>query len=253
LLKNSVIIVKIYTEGCVLKEDKVFSKKIEKKFEFDEAVASVFDDMLSRSVPFYNEVRNLVISLILAEQAEDKKVLDLGSSTAIFLLDLHSKMHTNMILKGLDNSQAMLDRAEQKCQAFGADIEFEFADMLTYNYTDEDVIVANYTLQFIRPMQRLELMKKLYNGLNDEGIFIFSEKVVFKDKLLDKDIIDIYYDYKKEQGYSAYEIAQKREALENVLIPFTIEENIRMCKDAGFTQVDTVFQWANFVTFVVKK
>ena len=236
-----------------MEKDKVFTEKINKKFEFDEAVASVFDDMLSRSVPFYDEVRKLVISLILAEQEEGKKVLDLGSSTAKFLLDLHSKMDVKMELKGLDNSQAMLDRAEQKCQAFGANIELELADMLEYNYSDEDVIVANYTLQFIRPMQRLELMKKLYAGLNDDGIFIFSEKVVFEDKKLDKELIDIYYDYKKEQGYSEYEIAQKREALENVLIPFTIEENIQMCKDAGFKNIDTIFQWSNFVTFVAKK
>ena len=234
-------------------KDKVFDKPIEKKFEFDEAVASVFDDMLSRSVPFYDEVRKLVISLILSEQHDEKRVLDLGSSTAKFLLDLHSKMNSKMLLKGLDNSQAMLDRAEQKCQAFGANIELELADMLTYDYENEDVIVANYTLQFIRPMQRVELIKKLYRGLNENGVFIFSEKVVFEDKKLDKELIDIYYDYKKEQGYSEYEIAQKREALENVLIPFTIEENIQMCKDAGFKNVHTIFQWANFVTFVVKK
>jgi len=234
-------------------EDKVFTEKIVKKFEFDEAVASVFDDMLSRSVPFYDEVKKLVISLILAEQKEGIKVLDLGSSTAKFLLALHAKKSVPMRLKGLDNSQAMLDRAEQKCQAFGADIELELADMLAYNYSEEDVIVANYTLQFIRPIQRLELIKKLYNGLNENGMFIFSEKIVFEDKVLDKQMIDIYYDYKKEQGYSEYEIAQKREALENVLIPFTIKENIQMCKDAGFSKIETVFQWANFVTFVVKK
>ncbi|HEY9189469.1 MAG TPA: carboxy-S-adenosyl-L-methionine synthase CmoA, partial [Sulfurovum sp.] len=221
-------------------KDKVFNKPIEKKFEFDEAVASVFDDMLSRSVPFYDEVRKLIISLILAEQEEGKKVLDLGSSTAKFLLDLHSKMDVKMQLKGLDNSQAMLDRAAQKCQAFGADIELELADMLTYTYREEDIIVANYTLQFIRPLQRIELLKKLYEGLKEDGLFIFSEKVVFADKKLDKEMIDIYYAYKKEQGYSEYEIAQKREALENVLVPFTIKENIQMCKDAGFKQVETI-------------
>ena len=234
-------------------KDKVFTKPIAKKFEFDEAVASVFDDMLSRSVPFYDEVRKLVIALILAEQKEGMKVLDLGSSTAKFLLDLHAKKSVPMQLKGLDNSSAMIERAKQKCQAFGAEISLELADMLTYDYNDEDVIVANYTLQFIRPMQRIELIKRLYEGLNEEGVFIFSEKVVFEDKKLDKQMIDIYYEYKKRQGYSEYEIAQKREALENVLIPFTIEENIRMCKDAGFTRVDTIFQWANFVTFVAKK
>jgi len=234
-------------------KDKVFTEKISKKFEFDEAVASVFDDMLSRSVPFYDEVRKLVISLILAEQKEGLKVLDLGASTAKFLLDLHSKMSVPLQLKGIDNSQAMLDRAEQKCQAFGANIELQLADMLQYDYSNEDVIVANYTLQFIRPIQRLELVKRLFDGMNEDGIFIFSEKIVFEDKMLDKQIIDIYYAYKKEQGYSEYEIAQKREALENVLIPFSIKENIQMCKDAGFNKIETVFQWANFVTFVVKK
>ena len=234
-------------------KDKVFQKPIEKKFEFDEAVASVFDDMLSRSVPFYDEVRALMISLILAQQKEGLRVLDLGVSTAKFLLELHSKASVPMSLKGIDNSQAMLNRATQKAQAFGADICLELADILTYAYHNEDVIVANYTLQFIRPIQRIELVKRLYEGLDKKGILLFSEKVVFPDKVIDKQMIDIYYNYKKQQGYSDYEIAQKREALENVLIPFTIEENIQMCKSAGFSQVTTLFQWANFVTFIAKK
>jgi tRNA (cmo5U34)-methyltransferase len=234
-------------------KDKVFEQPIAKKFEFDEAVASVFDDMLSRSVPFYDEVRKLIISVILVDQTEGKKVLDLGSSTAKFLLDLHNKMSVKMQLRGIDNSHAMLKRAKQKCQAFGADIELLYADMLEYNYQNEDIVVANYTLQFIRPMQRTTLIKKIYDGMSDDALFIFSEKVVFEDKKLDKELIDIYYNYKKSQGYSEYEIAQKRESLENVLIPFTIEENIQMCRDAGFKEVNTLFQWANFVTFIAKK
>jgi len=234
-------------------KDTVFKTPIDKKFEFDEAVASVFDDMLSRSVPFYDVVQKLIIELILKEQKDGLKVLDLGSSTGKFLLDLHSKISSSAKLKGIDNSEAMLERANKKSQAFGADITLELADMLSYTYKEEDVIVANYTLQFIRPMQRVELIKKIYTGLKDDGVFIFSEKVVFDDKKLDKDLIDLYYAYKKEQGYSAYEIAQKREALENILIPFTIEENIKMCKEAGFTKINTLFQWANFTTFVAKK
>jgi tRNA (cmo5U34)-methyltransferase len=236
-----------------MSKDKLFSTKVQKKFAFDEAVASVFDDMLSRSVPFYHQVRELIISLIILRQKEGMRVLDLGVSTAKFLLELDAKRSVQMHLKGIDNSHAMLERARQKSHAFGSDIALEFADMLTYNYAHQDIIVANYTLQFIRPMQRVELIKKIYRGLEEEGLFIFSEKVIFGNRELDKEMIDIYYDYKKAQGYSAYEIAQKREALENVLIPFTIEENITMCKEAGFAQVDTIFQWANFVTFVARR
>lgn len=222
-------------------------------FEFDESVASVFDDMLSRSIPFYDEVRGLIVAKVLAKQRDEMRVLDLGSSTAKLLLELHDKMTTNMTLKGLDNSQAMIDMAEQKCHAFDADIELELADMLSYDYQDEDIVIANYTLQFIRPLHRAGLVQKICDNMSDDGLFIFSEKVVFEDKQLDKEMIDIYYEYKKRQGYSEYEIAQKREALENVLIPFTIKENVQMCRDAGFTKVDTIFQWANFVTFVAKK
>ena len=234
-------------------KDNVFTQPIDKQFEFDEAVASVFDDMLSRSVPFYDEVRQLIIDLILANEAEGKRVVDLGSSTAKFLLELHARMRTDMTLVGIDNSEAMIERARQKAQAFGAAIELELGDILTYDYRGIDVAVANYTLQFIRPMQRTQLVARIAEGLEAGGMFVFSEKVVFDDKQLDKQMIDIYYDYKRAQGYSDYEISQKREALENVLIPFTISENIEMCLDAGFTDVSTVFQWANFVTFVARK
>ena len=233
--------------------DKVFEKPIEKQFEFDETVASVFDDMLERSIPFYDEVRRLMIDLILADEADGKQVVDLGSSTARFLLELAAHKKTAMRLTGIDNSAAMVARARQKAQAFGADLELIEGDILTYDYTGVDVAVANYTLQFIRPMQRLELLGRIAEGMPEGGMFLFSEKVVFGDTRLDKQMIDIYYDFKRTRGYSEYEIARKREALENVLIPFTIDENVKMCKDAGFSDVSTIFQWANFVTFVARK
>jgi len=230
-------------------QDNIFSKNIDKKFEFDETVAAVFDDMLSRSIPYYNEVIDLIVSLILSREEDDLKVLDLGSSTAKLLLELYNRATKDIRLMGIDNSKAMIERATAKCKAFGANITLIEGDILDYNIENIDIIVSNYTLQFIRPIKRPSLVKKIYDGLKIDGEFYFSEKVVFEDKRLDKIMIDIYYDYKRKQGYSEYEISTKREALENVLIPFTIDENIEMCKNAGFRQVDTIFQWANFVTF----
>jgi len=229
--------------------DNIFNKNIDKKFEFDETVAAVFDDMLSRSVPYYNEVIDLIVSLILSREEDGLRVLDLGSSTAKLLLELHNRATKDIKLTGIDNSKAMIERATAKCKAFGANITLIEGDILEHNIENEDIIVSNYTLQFIRPIKRPKLVKKIYDGLRENGEFYFSEKVVFEDKRLDKVMIDIYYDYKRKQGYSEYEISAKREALENVLIPFTIDENIEMCKSAGFKQIDTIFQWANFVTF----
>jgi len=240
----------------VSEKDRLFEDPPQKKFEFDETVAAVFDDMLDRSVPWYAEVLDLIVRLILSRKGEGElRVLDLGSSTARLLLALHSAAGARTLrLRGVDNSPAMIERARKKCAAFGAEeIELIEGDILEYPIEGEDVVVANYTLQFIRPLERPALVRRIFDGLKEEGEFYFSEKVVFDDPLLDRTMIEVYYDYKRRQGYSDYEIAAKREALENVLIPFTVEENIRLCEEAGFSRVDTIFQWANFVTFRAKK
>ncbi|NPA66124.1 MAG: carboxy-S-adenosyl-L-methionine synthase CmoA [Epsilonproteobacteria bacterium] len=233
--------------------DKVFSKPIKKQFEFDEEVAAVFDDMLSRSVPFYEEAQKITEFFVLKYLKEDGVLYDLGSSTASLLINLSKSLHVNAHLIGIDNSSSMIERAKLKAKALNVDIELIQGDILEYEYDKANVFVSNYTLQFIRPLERERLIKKLYDALEEEGIFVFSEKLISHDKRLNKELIELYYDFKKQNGYSEYEIAQKREALENVLVPYSEEENITMIKNAGFSHCEVVFRWANFATFIAVK
>jgi len=234
-------------------DDKVFAKPIKKQFEFDEEVAAVFDDMLFRSVPFYEEAQKITEFFALKYLKEGGRLYDLGSSTASLLISLQKKLSHKASLIGLDNSEAMIKQAQKKINAYGMDIELYNADILSYEYKEADVFVSNYTLQFIRPLVREELVQKIYNALKDEGVFLFSEKLISHDKRLNKELIEIYYDFKKQQGYSEFEIMQKREALENVLVPYSEEENITMAKKAGFTHCEVIFRWANFATFIAIK
>ena len=236
-----------------MKKDEVFKEKIKKQFEFDESVASVFDDMLSRSVPFYEEMLHLTTSFGLKYLNDNDRVYDLGCSTASTLIHLAKHSTVDLELIGIDNSSAMLQRASHKAKAFGIDITFLEDDFFDVELQNSKLIIANYTLQFIRPLKREELIKKIYNSLGDGGIFIFSEKVITEDKILNKHYIDEYYNFKKNQGYSEFEIAQKREALENVLIPYSYDENKQMIEDAGFKQFDCIFKWINFATFIAIK
>lgn len=236
-----------------MKTDKVFDKPIKKQFEFDEEVAVVFDDMLSRSVPFYDEAMKLTAHFASINIEEGERVYDLGCSTASLLLEIERKSEHDIQLIGIDNSKAMLEQASKKLHAFNSKIELDYGDILSYDYKEAAVICSNYTLQFVRPPVRSAFVKKIYDALKPGGLFIFSEKIISKDTLLNKQMIDTYYDYKKAQGYSEYEIVQKREALENVLIPYTEEENIKMLYDAGFEHCDSVFKWVNFETFIAKK
>ena len=233
--------------------DKVFAKPIKKQFEFDEEVAAVFDDMLQRSVPFYKESQKITQFFALKALQNGGVAYDLGCSTATTLIGISKKLESKAKLIGLDNSEAMLEQARKKCEAFNADVLLQYADILEYDYQEAELFISNYTLQFVRPLLREELIKKIASSLKKEGLFLFSEKVISHHSKLNKDLIECYYDYKKEQGYSEYEIVQKREALENVLIPYSEEENIRMVKNCGFSHCEVVFRWANFATFVATK
>lgn len=235
--------------------DTLFTKPISKQFEFDADVAAVFDDMLIRSVPFYKESQALTRRFAQNVLQEGGIVYDLGCSTASLLLDIersHEK-HDSLRLIGIDNSPAMIAHARKKIEAYGSKIELVEGDILTYPYEEARVIVSNYTLQFIRPIVRDTLVRTVFDALSDGGVFIFSEKVVSEDPKLGKELIDCYYDFKKIQGYSEYEIVQKREALENVLIPYTMNENIQMAKNSGFKTCEVLFRWANFATFIAVK
>ncbi|MBQ8609875.1 MAG: carboxy-S-adenosyl-L-methionine synthase CmoA [Campylobacter sp.] len=232
--------------------DEVFKNVISKQFEFDESVASVFDDMVSRSVPFYKQTQELIVLFLSRRLEQGAKVVDLGCSTATTLLELY-RLRPDLELVGLDSSPAMLQRATNRANGYGAKLNLIETDILEYDYGKADAVLLNYTLQFIRPIKRDDFVKKIFASLEYDGLFVFSEKLVYDDKKLDLEMINIYQEYKEAQGYSKFEIAQKRQALENVLIPYSENENKELCKNAGFCNVETLFKWANFASFVAFK
>ena len=232
--------------------DEVFKNVISKQFEFDESVASVFDDMVSRSVPFYKQTQELIVLFLSKRLEQGAKVVDLGCSTATTLLELY-RLRPDLELVGLDSSPAMLQRATNRDYVYGAKLNLIEAVILEYDYGKADAVLLNYTLQFIRPIKRDDFVKKIFASLEYDGLFVFSEKLVYDDKKLDLEMINIYQEYKEAQGYSKFEIAQKRQALENVLIPYSENENKELCKNAGFCNVETLFKWANFASFIAFK
>ncbi len=237
--------------------DRLFEKeKISHDFNFDHKVAEVFDDMLNRSIPFYTAVIEATGSLIRQLVDPGGHVVDLGCSTGSTLLKLSQRLaDMNLQFTGIDNAAPMIEKARTKAALYrGAErLTFRREDITGFDLHDIDAIICNYTLQFIRPPLRPGLACRVYESLAPQGIFICAEKVISHDHLLNRTFIDIYHGFKRRQGYSDLEIARKREALENVLVPFSIRENIAMLEDAGFSRVETFFQWFNFAAFVAVK
>lgn len=226
------------------------------KFEFNERVAEVFDDMLDRSVPFYRQVIEMSAEILEQVLRPGDAVYDLGCSTGTTLLYLARILDAKMFrLVGLDNSRAMLAKAVRKAEMFSlADrVCFIEQDITGAELSEAGGVILNYTMQFINPSLRLDFLKNIYKGLRREGVLILSEKVISRDEGLNLQFQQSYHQFKKRRGYSELEIAQKREALENVLISLSIEENRELLLKAGFKRIATFFQWFNFVSFVACK
>lgn len=225
-------------------------------FDFGEATAAVFDDMLVRSVPFYEEIQRMVVDLASIFRQKGTRVYDLGCSTGTTLQLLAScDPASEADLWGVDNSAAMLRRAIDKLRAAGHEgrCTLKQLDINDVAIEDASVVVMVLTLQFVRPMHRAAVIQRIANGLRRDGALILVEKVLGNDSRLNRIFVDEYYKLKRTHGYSDLEIAQKREALENVLIPYRADENELLLRNNGFTAVDTFFRWYNFMGLVAVK
>ncbi|MEE9335983.1 MAG: carboxy-S-adenosyl-L-methionine synthase CmoA [Granulosicoccaceae bacterium] len=242
-------------------QDKLFAEPLGdiSEFRFDQGVVDVFPDMLQRSIPGYQSII-AQSGLLAAKYARaDTTLFDLGCSLGATSLAMRNGlMHTpqipdNIAISGIDNSPAMLQRCQNIVDSLEdkrVPITLELGDITRTPLNNASVIALNFTLQFIPPEQRMEMMQKAADALVPGGVMILSEKICFDDPRLEKLHTDMYYNFKGLNGYSELEISQKRTALENVLIPDTITQHQTRMKTAGFSTSTVWFQCFNFVSLI---
>jgi len=238
--------------------DQVFARPIERvaDFKFGEDVANVFDDMLARSVPFYAETQRMIGELAVDFAVDGSNVYDLGCSTGTTMVELDRLLSPGVNFVGVDNSEDMLVKCRSKLAENGFRHPFELVcQNLNQGCRVENasVVLMVLTLQFIRPLQRERLLADIFRGMNENGALILVEKVLGEESLFNRLFIEHYYDFKRRSGYSDLEITQKREALENVLVPYKLVENREMLLRTGFRYVDTFFKWYNFCGIIAVK
>jgi tRNA (cmo5U34)-methyltransferase len=243
-----------------LSRDDLFARTARRRgdFAFDESVAAVFDDMLERSIPFYVEQQAMIAELVRRHWQPGTLVLDLGCSTGTTLVSVCSALADARAL-GVDNSMSMLMRAEAALERAGLR---ERVDLLEADLTDgidglglqpASVVTSCWTLQFLRRDRRELLLREIYDLLVPGGALVLAEKTVPDSSGAEDLYTDLYYEFKRRSGYSQTEIARKREALEGVLVPLTIDENLALLRRAGFDSPSTFFQWYPFAAFLAVK
>ena len=176
-------------------------KTVEEDFAFNERVVEVFDDMLDRSIPFYRQVIEGQAQLLDDFLHAGDRVYDLGCSTGTNLLALVRLLAPKKLqFVGIDNSSPMLDKARLKAELYTKQqsLSFLLEDITDFDHPAAGCIILNYTLQFIRPLQRESFLERLYANLQPGGILLLSEKVINHDKRLNRAFIDIYHQFKKK-------------------------------------------------------
>jgi len=241
-----------------MSKDEIFNDELDfiGDFHFSEKVASVFDDMLNRSVPFYQEIQRMIAELALDFAVDGTNIYDLGCSTGTTLLNLNRGIGNKVKYIGIDYSEDMLEKCRKNLyeKGFSGECELICADLNKgIHVKNASVILMVLTLQFIRPLYRDKLIESIFRGINDNGCLILVEKVLGEDSLFNRLFIKYYYDMKRRSGYSELEIAQKRESLENVLIPYKLLENRELLLQQGFRYCDVFFKWYNFCGMVAVK
>ena len=225
-------------------------------FEFDAAVAAVFDDMLVRSIPFYAEQQSLVQEVARKFYVPGTRVYDLGCSTATTLIALGKALGPDARLVGYDSSPPMLERARANVARAGLADRVELrhvdlnGDLADVELEHASVVTICWTLQFVRPLRRDAVLAWVNRGLAPGGAVVVAEKILTASSDMNRYFIEFYYDFKRRNGYSDEEILRKREALENVLVPYRADENAELFRRNGFPVVETVFQWYNFAAFL---
>ena len=224
-------------------------------FEFNQEVADVFDDMINRSVPFYREIIRRQAELIRKFYQAGTRIYDLGCSNGNLGIYLCEIMPARFDMVAVDSSGPMLANYRNRLpnREKGKQITLQCSDILHVDLTDASIIVLNLTLQFLPLNLRLELLERIYSALLPGGVFLFTEKIVHAEESFAALQKDFYYDFKRENGYCELEISQKREALENVLIPETVEQHLARLQQIGFDKIDVWFKWFNFCSLVCQK
>ncbi|MEZ5534149.1 MAG: carboxy-S-adenosyl-L-methionine synthase CmoA [Thiolinea sp.] len=225
-------------------------------FAFNAAVADVFPDMLRRSVPGYETLISQLGVLARQYVQADSRVYDLGCSLGAATLAMASQVQLpGVCFTGVDNSEAMISRCQQRLARHLAAERFELhcADICELVMQPSSLMVLNFTLQFVAPAARQALLDKIYQALLPGGALVLSEKIRFADEAQQILINDLYLEFKRANGYSEMEISQKRSALENVMIPDTLEVHKARLQQAGFSQVSLWFQSFSFVSILALK
>ena len=232
--------------------DKITALK--SSFSFGGKTPRNFDKHISKSVPLYKDGQDLICKLSSFFLSKNSNVYDLGCSTGSLITQIdkyHPSLQIN--LHGIDIEKKMISVAKKKIQKSKNKISFRCADILKFGLKKSDLVIAYYTIQFVKPKFRQFLFDKIYKSLNWGGAFIFFEKVRAPDARFQDMMSQIYHEYKVDNGIKEKIVYQKSLSLRRVLEPYSTRQNLSYLKNSGFKDYMSIAKFCSFEGFLAIK
>lgn len=239
-----------------MERDEIYSLPLDKvgDFRFDDQVVQVFPDMISRSVPGYGSILSMIGELAEKYARPNTHIYDLGCSLGACSLLMQPRVPLTCVIKAVDSSEAMVRELRRKLVTSNlCPIELECADIRETPIINASLTVLNFTLQFVPQEERSQLLGNIARGTIEGGALVLSEKISFSDSQQQELLAELHHSFKRANGYSELEIAQKRTALEKTLIPETLETHLNRLREVGFSLATCWFQCFNFVSILAVK
>lgn len=227
------------------------TNEINGKWEFDENVTKVFDNMLTRSIPSYETMRQLVFDLG-KHFIKGGCVIDMGCSNGLSV-ERFVRNFPNKPFYLYDVSEPMLKACEEKYSNYPLVFTSKVDLRTGIPMYDVDLALSILTLQFTPIEYRQNILQSVYDSLNEGGAFIVVEKVLGNSAKIDNLFVEEYYNMKKDNGYTQEQIANKRKSLEGVLVPLTASFNEHLLHQVGFKYVDCFYRHLNFCGWIAIK
>jgi tRNA (cmo5U34)-methyltransferase len=223
------------------------------RWQFDGSVTDVFDNMLARSIPQYEVMREAVFDLGSKFVRQQTAIIDLGCSRGEALAPFVSKFGGLNRFVGIEVSPTMLAAARERFAGAIAEGIVDIRDLdLRAGYPSEkaSMTLAVLTIQFTPIEYRQKIVRAVFEHTLPGGAFILVEKVLASTAQLDELFVERYHAMKARNGYTTEEIERKRLALEGVLVPVTARWNEELLKDGGFRHVECFWRWLNFAGWI---
>jgi tRNA (cmo5U34)-methyltransferase len=217
--------------------------------KFDQ-VAHEYDNQRKKLIPCFDDFYNVSVSI--AEVGNEcPTILDLGAGTGL-LSSLMLKRYPTANLTLIDISEKMMEVAKSRL-AGNHNVKYIVDDYTNYVFESKfDIIVSALSIHHLADTDKKSLYKNTFNNLREGGLFINADQI-----LGDTSFLDSLYknDWKrkvestelsKQEIVSAYE----RTKLDKMS---TLETQTSWLKEIGFSDVDCVYKYFNFVILYGRK